>query len=153
MGGLCGFYQSFIINFVCEKEVLQNGENSRLKKLYRGSPLSTIFGIWKKPYYVKFVLVSTTQSISTSTVYSTQKFHQYGVQYIALKNRTSGNRTTGNRTKGGPTVLMICVLGFMIQTFLLNIKEGFHRDKPNFLKNMKEIYVDLKTSSRHLNTN
>ena len=60
MGGLCGFYQSFIINFVCEKEVLQNGENSRLKKLYRGSTLSTIFGIWKKPYYVKFVLVSTT---------------------------------------------------------------------------------------------
>ena len=71
---------------------------------YRGSPLSTIFGIWKKSYYAKFVLVSTTQPISTSTVYSTQKFHQYGFQYIALKNRTSGNRTTGNRTSRGPPV-------------------------------------------------
>ena len=71
---------------------------------YRGSPLSTIFGIWKKPYYAKFVLVSTTQPISTSTVYSTQKFHQYGFQYIALKNRTSGNRTTGDRTSRGPPV-------------------------------------------------
>ena len=28
-----------------------------LKALYRGSSLSTIFGIWKKSYYVKFVLV------------------------------------------------------------------------------------------------
>ena len=31
---------------------------------YRGSPLSTIFGTWKKSYYAKFVLV---ESISTST--------------------------------------------------------------------------------------
>ena len=28
--------------------------------LYRGSSLSTIFGILKKSYYAKFVLVSTT---------------------------------------------------------------------------------------------
>ena len=27
---------------------------------YRGSPLSTIFGIWKKSYYAKFALVGTT---------------------------------------------------------------------------------------------
>ena len=40
---------------------------------YRGSPLCTIFGILKKTYYVKFVLVSTTQPISTSTVYSTSR--------------------------------------------------------------------------------
>ena len=75
-----------------------------LNYMYRGSPLSTIFGILKKPYYAKFVLVSTTYPISTSTVYSTQKFHQYGFQYIALKNRTSGNRTTGDRTSRGPPV-------------------------------------------------
>ena len=31
---------------------------------YRGSPLSTIFGTWKKSYYAKFVLI---ESISTST--------------------------------------------------------------------------------------
>ena len=30
----------------------------------QGSPLSTIFGTWKKPYYAKFVLV---ELISTST--------------------------------------------------------------------------------------
>ena len=33
-------------------------------KYYRGSPLSTIFGTWKKSYYAKFVLF---ESISTST--------------------------------------------------------------------------------------
>ena len=76
---------------------------------YRGSLLSTNFGILKKSYYVKFVLVSTTQPISTSTVYSTQKFHQYGFQYIALKNRTSGNRTTGDRTSRGPPVINIII--------------------------------------------
>ena len=36
--------------------------------IYRGSPLSTIFGTWKKSYYAKFVLVG---SIFTST-----NFHQ-----------------------------------------------------------------------------
>ena len=34
--------------------------------LYRGSPLSTIFGTWKKSYYAKFVLV---ESISASTIF------------------------------------------------------------------------------------
>ena len=72
--------------------------------IYRGSPLSTIFGNWKKKYYAKFVLVCTTQSISTCTVFSTYKFHQYGFQYIALENRTSENRTTGNRTSREPPV-------------------------------------------------
>ncbi len=40
---------------------------------YRGSSLSTIFGIWKKSYYAKFVLVGTTQPISTSTNFTTQQ--------------------------------------------------------------------------------
>ena len=38
---------------------------------YRGSPLSTIFGTWKKSYYAKFVLVGTTWPISTSTNFTT----------------------------------------------------------------------------------
>ena len=35
--------------------------------IYRGSPLSTNSGIWKKSYYAKFVLVGTTWPISNST--------------------------------------------------------------------------------------
>ena len=35
--------------------------------LLQGSSLSTIFGILKKSYYAKFVLVSTKYPISTST--------------------------------------------------------------------------------------
>ena len=72
---------------------------------YRGSPLSTIFGTWKKQYYAKLVLLGTTQLISTSTNCTTQKFHQYYFYYIAIKNSTSGNRTSGNRTKRGPPVV------------------------------------------------
>ena len=37
--------------------------------IYRGSPLSTIFGTWKKSYYAKFVLV---ESISTSTIFASK---------------------------------------------------------------------------------
>ena len=40
-------------------------------KYYRGSSLSTFFGIWKKLYYAKFVLVVTTWPISTSTNFTT----------------------------------------------------------------------------------
>ena len=50
--------------------------------VYRGSSLSTIFGILKKSYYAKFVLVSTTQPISTSTNFATQQ---------SGKNSTSTN--------------------------------------------------------------
>ena len=34
--------------------------STTIVKLYRGSSLSTIFGIWKKSYYAKFVLVGIT---------------------------------------------------------------------------------------------
>ena len=55
----------------------KNSRNWFLEKVvYRGSSLSTIFGILKKSYYAKFVLVSTTQPISTSTNFTTQQFHQ-----------------------------------------------------------------------------
>ena len=39
--------------------------------LLQGSSLSTIFGILKKSYYAKFVLVSTKYPISTSTNFTT----------------------------------------------------------------------------------
>ena len=41
-----------------------------------GSSLSMIFGILKKSYYAKFVLVSTTQPISTSTNFTTYYVHR-----------------------------------------------------------------------------
>ena len=78
--------------FVMTKSRLQaaQSQSSQLKKdgflvifvclfvsQYRGSSLSTIFGILKKSYYAKFVLVSTTQPISTSTNFTTQQFPQY----------------------------------------------------------------------------
>ena len=52
------------------------------ESLYRGSSLSTIFGILKKTYYAKIVLVSTTQPISTSTNFTTQQ---------SVRNSTSTN--------------------------------------------------------------
>ena len=74
------------------------------KKLYRGSSLSTIFGILKKSYYSKIVLLGTTQLISTSTNFTTQQSHQYEFYTYSTKIRTSGNRTSGDRTSGGPPV-------------------------------------------------
>ena len=75
-------------------------------KNYTGSSLSMNFGILKKSYYAKFVLVSTTQPISTSTNLTTQQFHQSPTSTnfipMATKIRISGNRTSGDRTSGGP---------------------------------------------------
>ena len=79
--------------------------NEFCELMYRGSPLSTIFGTQEKSYYAKFVLVCTTQPISTSTNFTTQKFHQYKFYTYSTKIRTSGIRTSGDRTSGGPPVV------------------------------------------------
>ena len=63
-----------------------------------------IFGIWKKSYNAKFVLLGTTQPISTSTNFTTWQFHQYEFYAYSTKIRTSGNHTSGDFTSGGPPV-------------------------------------------------
>ena len=56
------------IKFIYSEKATKLCEISTVDLYYRGSSLSTNFGIWKKSYYAKFVLVCTTQPISTSTI-------------------------------------------------------------------------------------
>ena len=58
-----------------EKHEKKRQKIQKTQKNYRGSPLSPIFGTWKKSYYEKFVLVGTIQPISTSTNFTTQQLH------------------------------------------------------------------------------
>ena len=64
--------------------MIQPNHTKSKRSTYRGSPLSTIFGTWKKPYYAKFVLVEST---STST-----DFHQ------SPPTSTNSNSTNSNST-------------------------------------------------------
>ena len=43
-----------------EINIAEGSSNGKSFSMYRGSSLGTIFGIWKRSYYAKFVLVGTT---------------------------------------------------------------------------------------------
>ena len=85
---------------------------------YRGSPLSTIFGTWKKPYYAKFVLI---ESVSTST-----NFHQ--------KSPTCTNSTSTN----SPTTTNYRAIG--IKFVLVELLCSKIRTSENWLCMMMEKY-------------
>ena len=84
--------------------VVQKSMELRKAVIIQGVPAQYEFWDLGKIVLVKFVLVGTTQPISTSTNFTTQQFHQYEFYTYSTKIRTSGIRTSGDRTSGGPPV-------------------------------------------------
>jgi hypothetical protein len=73
---------------------------------YRGSPLSTIFGTWKKSDYAKFILVeySIPRLNLTSPNLLIRNSNSTNLIAYSTKICTSGICISGDRTSGGPLV-------------------------------------------------
>ena len=84
--------QDFYIDFVDWKDQISNaGVKKNLDKTqYRGSPPYAYFGTWKKPCYMKLVLVGLYCGPLLTLISS-----------LTAKNCGSGNRVSGFHVSGG----------------------------------------------------